>query len=76
MCKISIRPGTFSNCNIYSLGYAALRQNRLGNRSMSALLGLFAVIYGLSLAIAAGGGVLMTVSPGFRRSLIGDAPTL
>jgi hypothetical protein len=41
---------------------------------MSALLGVVAAIYGLSLAVAAGGGVLLTLSPRFRRLLIGDTP--
>jgi hypothetical protein len=39
---------------------------------MSALLSVIAAIYGLSLAVAAGGGVLLTVSPRFRRLIIGD----
>jgi hypothetical protein len=43
---------------------------------MSALLGVLAAIYGISLTVAAGGGVLVTVSPRFRRLLIGDAPGL
>jgi len=43
---------------------------------MYALLGLVAVIYGTSLTIAAGGGVLLSVSPRFRRLLIGEAPNL
>jgi hypothetical protein len=42
---------------------------------MSALLGVIVFIYGLSLAIAAGGGVLVAVSPRFRRLLVGDTPT-
>lgn len=41
---------------------------------MSALLGVLAVIYGLSIAIAAGGGVLFTFSPAFRRLVRGDMP--
>jgi len=43
---------------------------------MSALLGLLAIIYGISLTIAAGGGVLLTVSSRFRRLLVGEAPNL
>lgn len=43
---------------------------------MSALLGVIEAIYGISLVIAAGGGVLWTVSPTFRRLLLGDNPTL
>ena len=41
---------------------------------MFALLGLLAIIYGISLTIAAGGGLLLTVSPRFRRVLIGETP--
>lgn len=41
---------------------------------MSALLGVLAAVYGTSLAIAAGGGVLLTFSPTFRRLVIGDTP--
>jgi len=41
---------------------------------MSALLGVLAAVYGLSLAIAAGGGLLVAFSPSFRRELIGDSP--
>jgi hypothetical protein len=52
----------------------ALQQRRLGIQSMSALLGLLVVVYGTSLAVAAGGGVLALVSPRFRRLLMGDAP--
>jgi len=41
---------------------------------MSALLGLLVVVYGTSLPVAAGGGVLAIVSPRFRRLLMGDTP--
>jgi len=41
---------------------------------MSALFGLLMVVYGTSLAVAAGGGVLLIVSPRFRRLLIGETP--
>jgi hypothetical protein len=37
---------------------------------MSALLGLIAAIYGGSLVVVAGGGLLWTVSPRFRRVLV------
>ena len=43
---------------------------------MSALLGVIAAIYGLSVLIAAGGGVLFSVSPGFRRLVRGDMPSV
>ena len=43
---------------------------------MSALLGVLAAIYGISLTIAAGGGLLVTISPRFRRLFIGDTPSL
>jgi len=43
---------------------------------MSALLGLLAAIYGISLTIAAGGGLLATISPRFRREVMGDAPNV
>ena len=55
---------------------AALQQGISGFQSMSALLGLLAVVYGLSLTIAAGGGLLATVSPRFRREVMGDTPAL
>jgi len=42
---------------------------------MSALLGFLVFIYGTSLTIAAGGGVLLSVSPRFRQVLIGEAPS-
>ena len=41
---------------------------------MSALLSVLAAVYGLSLTIAAGGGVLGAFSPTFRREVIGDTP--
>lgn len=41
---------------------------------MSALLGVVAFIYGLSLTVALGGSVLLTVSPRFKRLLIGETP--
>lgn len=41
---------------------------------MSALLGVIAAIYGISLTLAAGGGLLVAFSPAFRRLLIGDTP--
>ena len=41
---------------------------------MFALLGVIAAIYVISLVLAAAGGVLVAVSPGFRRLLIGDQP--
>jgi hypothetical protein len=41
---------------------------------MSALLGVLAAVYGTSLTIAAGGGVLLAFSPTFRRLVIGDMP--
>jgi hypothetical protein len=44
--------------------------------SMSALLGIIGAIYGLSLAIAVSGGLLLAVSPRFRKLLIGDRPSL
>jgi len=37
---------------------------------MSALLGLFVAVYGTSLLVATGGGLLWVVSPRFRRLLI------
>ena len=45
---------------------------------MSALLSVIAAIYGLSLAVAAGGGVLLTVSPRVVASRIAgtDRPLL
>jgi hypothetical protein len=43
---------------------------------MSALLGLLAAIYGISLTIAVGSGLLATISPRFRREVIGDTPNL
>jgi hypothetical protein len=52
----------------------ALQQRLLGIQSMSALFGLLVVVYGTSLAVAAGGGVLLIVSPRFRRLLIGETP--
>jgi hypothetical protein len=39
---------------------------------MSALLGLVAAIYGGSLLVVAGGGLLWAVSPRFRRELVDD----
>jgi hypothetical protein len=39
-------------------------------RLMSALLGLVAAVYGLSMIVAAGGGLLCAVSPRFRRLLV------
>lgn len=39
---------------------------------MSALIGLCAVVYGASLVVTAGGGLLWFVSPRFRRLLIDD----
>lgn len=39
---------------------------------MSALLGVIAFIYGTSLMVALGGGVLLRVSPRFKQLLIGD----
>lgn len=41
---------------------------------MSALLGVVAFVYGLSLTVALGGGVLLTVSPRFKQLLIGETP--
>lgn len=43
---------------------------------MSALLGVIMVIYGSSMLVAAGGGLLYAVSPGFRRLLKGDTPAI
>lgn len=43
---------------------------------MSALLGVLAAVYGTSLAIAAGGGVMLAFSPTFKRLLIGDTPRI
>ncbi len=53
---------------------AALQQDNLGLGIMSALLGVVAFIYGLSLTVALGGSVLLTVSPRFKRLLIGETP--
>jgi len=41
---------------------------------MSALLGVVAAVYGSSLVIVAGGGLLWLVSGRFRRVLVGDRP--
>ena len=43
---------------------------------MSALLGLIAVVYGASMVVVAGGGLLYAVSSDFRRSLKGDTPAI
>ena len=43
---------------------------------MMILLELVAVVYGASFTLVAGGGVLWTVSPAFRRVLIGDRRSL
>ncbi|HWI84744.1 MAG TPA: hypothetical protein VNT42_00270 [Sphingomonas sp.] len=39
---------------------------------MSAVLGVLAAVYGVSLLVTAGGGLLWTVSARFRRLLIDD----
>jgi hypothetical protein len=41
---------------------------------MSALLGVVAAVYGSSVMVVAGGGLLWLVSPRFRRVLVGDRP--
>jgi hypothetical protein len=39
---------------------------------MSALLGVIAAVYGVSTLVTLGGGLLLAVSPRFKRLLIGD----
>ena len=52
-----------------------LEQRRLSEvLIMSALLGVVAAVYGGSLVIVAGGGLLWLVSGRFRRVLVGDRP--
>jgi hypothetical protein len=41
-------------------------------RTMSTLLGFLEVVYGGSLLVAGGGGILYAVSPRFRRELLDD----
>jgi hypothetical protein len=65
-----------SNCHNSRLWYVALQQNWLKGKTMSALLGVITVIYGASMLVAAGGGLLYAVSPDFRRSLKGDTPAI